>query len=697
MGTPYKKLAGTMARAIAAAARSASVPSLWLLMVLASWGSVAQAASGSVTSSPAGIDCKIDCVGFFEDGASVMLTAVPDPGSYFKGWGGDCFGTGNCILNVTADKDVSVTFAAIPVSLPSCTLSASPSSIVAGNFTTLTASCNPAASSYVWSSNSGLSSAAASGMVAPTATTTYTVAGINSGGAGNTASATVTVTPASYLLTVARSGAGSGTISGNPSGIDCGATCSVSYSASSNATVRLSASAAAGSVFAGWSGDCQGTSTCVVAMNATRNVTATFKLVPFTVTPTIVNTPTTITLTTNVTFNSTDIGKQGSVFVTGWVRTSALLTLGINGSDHSALVSQTLDDPNLVGAANLHVFQGTLSDAAPPAYVLVQLTASGWQLVVNGQLLPYASGVLDSALAAQSILSNSDSSKLVGSQFCLGYGTTAAEMLISGRMVPFASIPESELISTNTGSCNVAASPPPAPYTGLFWNANESGWGMSITQQESMIFVAWYAYDAAGKPTWYVIPSCPLPAKTCTGDIYNVVGGTPLDLTWNGSAKVVTKVGSGTLAFADKDNATFNYTLNGVAAERKITRQQFASGTAAPLVDYSALWWNANESGWGVALTQQYGMIFAAIYTYDAKGKPLWYVASSCPVSSNTCAGPLYQVSGGSAPTVDWNNPKIAVTQVGTANFIFTDGSIGTMNLTINGVLISRAITRQPF
>jgi hypothetical protein len=37
--------------------------------------------------------------------------------------------------------------------------------------------------------------------------------------------------------------------------------------------------------------------------------------------------------------------------------------------------------------------------------------------------------------------------------------------------------------------------------------------------------------------------------------------------------------------------------LNGVAASRNVKRQVFATGTAAPLVDYSALWWNADESG----------------------------------------------------------------------------------------------------
>src|SRR4029079_5299627 len=44
----------------------------------------------------------------------------------------------------------------------------------------------------------------------------------------------------------------------------------------SGTSVTLSAAAASGSTFAGWSGACSGTSTCALAMTAARNVTATF-------------------------------------------------------------------------------------------------------------------------------------------------------------------------------------------------------------------------------------------------------------------------------------------------------------------------------------------------------------------------------------------------------------------------------------
>jgi DNA-binding beta-propeller fold protein YncE len=234
------------------------------------------------------------------------------------------------------------------------------------------------------------------------------------------------------------------------------------------------------------------------------------------------------------------------------------------------------------------------------------------------------------------------------------------------------------------------------PMTGLWWNQNESGWGMSLTQHGTMIFMAWYSYDQSGTPVWYVMSSCPVTGNGCTGPVYKVVGGQALTSIWNGSGKVVSQVGTGTLFFTDNGNGIFNFTINGVAASKIITRQLFASGSSAP-IDYTDLWWNPNESGWGVALTQQSGMIFATAYTYDAAGNAIWYVASSCPVLGNGCTGALYQVTGGSTPTAVWNGQNKIVTQVGTVSFIFSDSSNAQMNVTINGVTATKTIVRQSF
>src|SRR5207249_1506402 len=89
-----------------------------------------------------------------------------------------------------------------------------------------------------------------------------------------------------FSLTLNKPGSGSGTVTSSPAGISCGATCSAPYN--SGTVVTLTAAAAGGSTFTGWSGGgCSGTGSCAVTMNAATTVTATFDL------------PQTFTLTVN--------------------------------------------------------------------------------------------------------------------------------------------------------------------------------------------------------------------------------------------------------------------------------------------------------------------------------------------------------------------------------------------------------------
>src|SRR5439155_10462142 len=59
--------------------------------------------------------------------------------------------------------------------------------------------------------------------------------------------------------------------------ISCPGTCTATYN--SGTAVTLTAAAASGSAFAGWSGSCTGPSTtCAVTMTAAKSVTATFSV-----------------------------------------------------------------------------------------------------------------------------------------------------------------------------------------------------------------------------------------------------------------------------------------------------------------------------------------------------------------------------------------------------------------------------------
>ncbi len=84
--------------------------------------------TGTVTSSPGGIDCGATCTYDFPHGTNVNLDPQPtDALSYFAGWSGDCTSSGSCGLTMDAAKSVTATFNAV-VAVPPTNIVASPTS-----------------------------------------------------------------------------------------------------------------------------------------------------------------------------------------------------------------------------------------------------------------------------------------------------------------------------------------------------------------------------------------------------------------------------------------------------------------------------------------------------------------------------------------------------------------------------------------
>jgi hypothetical protein len=71
--------------------------------------------TGTVASTPGGIDCGQTCVAPFSGGTSVTLQAVASAGSAFAGWSGACSGTTTaCTITLTADTTVGAEFTILP-------------------------------------------------------------------------------------------------------------------------------------------------------------------------------------------------------------------------------------------------------------------------------------------------------------------------------------------------------------------------------------------------------------------------------------------------------------------------------------------------------------------------------------------------------------------------------------------------------
>ena len=141
------------------------------------------------------------------------------------------------------------------------------------------------------------------------------------------------------------------------------------------------------------------------------------------------------------------------------------------------------------------------------------------------------------------------------------------------------------LLPAQTFTIDTSAS---SPLTGLWWNANESGWGATITQQSTVMFVTMFVYDIVGNPVWYTV-SCNIVGAGCAGEMLKFNGGAAATTPWTGSGLNSANVGAMTLKFTGNDVGTMSYTLNGVSSTRQITRQMF--GPPAPVVPGLAGQW----------------------------------------------------------------------------------------------------------
>ncbi len=259
--------------------------------------------SGTVTSSPAGINCGVFCSRKFPVGSVVTLTAKAGEGSKFTGWSGgytpmpgdDCSGTGTCKMTL-----VFIRIAVFPPPPPP------PVGVTATfereskpNLKDLTVSKAGTGSGTVKSSPAGIDcgSICATGLEEGKEVTL--IASPNAGSAfsswkgcdaANGRECKVTVDAAEAVsakftevktLSVQKEGVGLGSVKASPGGISCQAACvsaEAEFSAGPPAKeVTLMAAPYKGSAFVEWGGDCSGSSpTCKVTLSAAKSVTAEF-------------------------------------------------------------------------------------------------------------------------------------------------------------------------------------------------------------------------------------------------------------------------------------------------------------------------------------------------------------------------------------------------------------------------------------
>ena len=238
--------------------------------------------AGTVTSSPAGIDCGATCTARFAYGAAVTLNVVPAQGSRVVSVTG-CTDGGSCSgpIEMTNSRTVTVVFEAEPtipltvtrsgtgagtvVSSPAGIQCGATCSALFGADAVVTLYATPAGGSafHGWSGAcAGYQSACVLTMSSAREATAIFLSGLPQ-------------------LTIVKSGTGAGTVTSSPAGIDCGATCTARFAY--GAAVTLNVVPAQGSRVVSVTG-CTDGGSCSgpIEMTNSRTVTVVFEAEPAT-------------------------------------------------------------------------------------------------------------------------------------------------------------------------------------------------------------------------------------------------------------------------------------------------------------------------------------------------------------------------------------------------------------------------------
>lgn len=115
--------------------------------------------------------------------------------------------------------------------------------------------------------------------------------------------------------------------------------------------------------------------------------------------------------------------------------------------------------------------------------------------------------------------------------------------------------------------------------------------------------------------------------------------------------------------------------------------------------DVTDLWWNPDESGWGVNVIQQANVVFATFFVYDANGRAHWYVASNMGATNWNSSGATFQgdlfETQGPYFGVPFNAAAVARNKVGTATLQVTFPATGTITYSVNGSTVTKTLRRQ--
>jgi hypothetical protein len=271
--------------------------------------------------------------------------------------------------------------------------------------------------------------------------------------------------------------------------------------------------------------------------------------------------------------------------------------------------------------------------------------------------------------------------------------TSAVGLAVAAALMP-------AMVQTQTAPNNLTA---------IWWTPSESGWGLNLSHQGNAVFAAWYTYRADGQSQWLTALLNRQANGTYQGDILRTQG-LAFDKINSTSAFVGQPVAAGNATLTEQASGSldFRYTLDGVTQTKRVERLLFGQSlascgfttqTRAAATNMQDLWFNTNEPGWGISLTQQGDAIFAAWYTYRQDGSAQWLTAlvNRTSAGSQSFEGAINRATGTPFDRINAQPALGTVAVAGSIRFDFTNGETGTMRYTLDGITQTKSIQRFVF
>lgn len=138
-----------------------------------------------------------------------------------------------------------------------------------------------------------------------------------------------------------------------------------------------------------------------------------------------------------------------------------------------------------------------------------------------------------------------------------------------------------------------------------------------------------------------------------------------------------------------------------ISTQITVSDENIGRSTNLPRYNYTDLWWDSNQPGWGMNIMVKNDQFFATWFVYDAAGRAAWYTFQGGNWVGNQCyGGPIQKVSGppwGGILGLSGGLSSVVVSQAGTGIICYSSYNSAGISYTVEGMTQNKMMSRQPF